>query len=433
MRFMDVVGNPRITSIMDLIGAVERAGEPSEVLTALASSLPSASRARACIMVRIGEGGTYRLRRFRTEDGRELSFEGETAPSPQQWSGSILGVLTHTPVPKIVHDLDLRHDRVLPPAARHYRSAMAVPLFLEQSLQEWIIVLDRRRQGLGAGDLEELIVRTSLVGTMASNLEISRHLVEANLAVQREIAQIARIQRALLPATLPSIPGLDLAASYETVGQAGGDIYDFVPLGGSAGTSDDPRWAMLIGDVSGHGPSAAIVMAMLHSILHAFPQRPDGPSQLLQHVNRHLCDKGIAPVFATAFLAFYDPLKRTLTYSRAGQTPPLLATWSPAPRCEYLEGAGDLPLGLSAESVFEQQTVTLVPGQTLVLYTDGITEAVNSQGAMFDVRGLERAVAAAGAAAATEVLERIRRSVERHMLGQRLEDDQTLVVARAAG
>src|SRR5262249_36575182 len=145
------------------------------------------------------------------------------------------------------------------------------------------------------------------------------------------------------PQELPEIPGLKAAASYRTLGDAGGDLYDFVPLGqrvGSDGT--DHRWAVLIGDVSGHGASAAVVMAMLHSILHAFPHRPVGPAEVLTYANKHLCAKRIGNVFATCILCFYDPDTRALTYARAGHPPAILAAGNGSDS-RRLEEAGDLP------------------------------------------------------------------------------------------
>ena len=91
--------------------------------------------------------------------------------------------------------------------------------------------------------------------------------------------QIARIQRALLPDQLPNIPGVQLATSYSTFDVVGGDLYDFTALHRNG---NDQRWALLIGDVSGHGPAAAVVMAMFHAILHTYPLDPHGPGEVLR-------------------------------------------------------------------------------------------------------------------------------------------------------
>jgi sigma-B regulation protein RsbU (phosphoserine phosphatase) len=188
--------------------------------------------------------------------------------------------------------------------------------------------------------------------------------------------RVAEIQRALLPPTLPDIPGIDVAASYKTAARAGGDYYDFFDLG-------DGRWGLLIADVSGHGTPAAVVMAMLRTILHATCYQCATPSKLLSHANRQLCDQydRFSGTFVTAFYGILDPAERTLHYSCAGHNPPLLV--DRAVNVSELNDAHSLPLAVELESTFPEAQVRLAPGDTLLLYTDGITEAVNEAGTMY--------------------------------------------------
>ena len=175
---------------------------------------------------------------------------------------------------------------------------------------------------------------------------------------------------ALLPEPIPDIPGLRLAASYETFGQVGGDLYDFLPV-----TSDDGLWCMFIGDASGHGPSAAVVAAMVQATLHACAAGSAGPADLLQTLNRRLCQKRIEGSFLTAFMGFYEPAGRRLRYASAGHPSPALLPRLANHAARFLEAAGGPPLGIDDDASFDEATVGLPPGQTLLLYTDGISEA----------------------------------------------------------
>jgi sigma-B regulation protein RsbU (phosphoserine phosphatase) len=271
------------------------------------------------------------------------------------------------------------------------------------------------------------------MGAVSKGLWVSQQLEAANLQIAREIEQIARIQRTLLPAQLPAIPGLAIAAHYETFDRAGGDLYDFARLEGDPTTPDDDRWAILIADASGHGPAAATVCAIVHAILHAYPKEPSNPAELLGHLNRQLCAKQIESSFVTAFLAFYQASTRELTFARAGHNPPLLIS-SPGEHgrsvVRLLDEARGLPLGIDADAPFNEDRLILAPGQMVVLYTDGITEAKNSAGEFLGIEGMERALAQCGGSA-REAVRCLTDAVQSHQGPEKANDDQTILVLEA--
>jgi sigma-B regulation protein RsbU (phosphoserine phosphatase) len=417
----------RVAQLVELISSLSHNGDPHEGLEGLAGGVLRSGRAAyAEIITSPTNPRHYTIERLRTDDGQDM-LRGLAQVEAARES-SFFANLIKSPQPKVFAQVDLSGDPVLPPQMQVYRSALAVPIFTEQSVGRWVVLLARESGQFGTAELEELIVRTSLVSAIAANLQTARQLFDANLKVQREISEIVEIQRALLPDHVPDIPGLKIAASYQSMTDAGGDMYDFVPLGKRPGYSqrdDDLRWAILIGDVSGHGIAAAVVMAMLHSILHAFPQSPTGPAELLSHVNNHLWAKRIGRSFATVFLAFYDPPTRRLTYARAGQTPPLFM--SPGlDRPQYLDTVGDLPLGVSPDSTFSESTIELRSGDAIVLYTDGITESKGPGGIFFDTSGLEAAMAAPISDPAIAIT-RIKQAMFDHSMGGPANDDQTIV------
>ena len=155
---------------------------------------------------------------------------------------------------------------------------------------------------------------------------------------------------------------------------AGGDYYDFFPLpGGQCG--------IFIADVSGHGTPAAVLMAVTHCIAHTNPGQALPPADVLNYLNRHLATLYTSrnESFITAFYGVYDPADRTLTYACAGHNPPRLK------RCRdgtllALDEAGGLPLGIMPDGAYDQVVQQLQPGDQILFYTDGITEARNPEG-----------------------------------------------------
>src|SRR5258706_12987619 len=178
-----------------------------------------------------------------------------------------------------MHELDLSDDRVLGGVLGGNRSLAAVPVLDPKMPINWIVLLHPDPGHFGVQELEQHILRANLMGAVSKGLWVSQQLEAANQQIAREIEQIARIQRTLLPAQLPQIPGLAIAAYYETFDRAGGDLYDFARLEGDPTTRDDDRWAILIADASGHGPAAATVCAIVHAILHAYPKEPSNPAE----------------------------------------------------------------------------------------------------------------------------------------------------------
>jgi len=263
------------------------------------------------------------------------------------------------------------------------------------------------------------------------NTLISKQLLHANERIQREVEQIARIQRAMLPQSLPTIPGIKIASNYETFDTAGGDLYDFLVRepGVNAPEGSSQRLGMIIADASGHGPAAAVVTAMLNSILYAYPHDDHGAGAVLRYANRHLFSKKMEGTFVTAFLGSLDTEHHTFTYANAGHPPPLLKNSGPGGTVKRLDSVGGIPLGILDHVEFDDATIQLHPGQTLVLYTDGINEAMNPQGDMFGIAGIEKALEDCTGEPAC-VVHSITTALTEHQAGQRPSDDQTIVAVR---
>lgn len=209
----------------------------------------------------------------------------------------------------------------------------------------------------------------------------------------RELEIASEIQLRLLPSKCPAIKGLAIAAKCETASRVGGDYYDFIPTNydrldttKSVATSDVP-WSIVIGDVMGKGVPAGLIMTMTRGMLRAEVLNRHSPARIMRHLNRVMyADLENSHRFVSMFYSEYDPLNQTLSFTNAAHNPPLL--WrKETEKLEKLDSWGML-IGLDMESEYEDAMVQLAPGDTIIYYTDGFTDAANEDGDRFDEENL---------------------------------------------
>ncbi len=234
----------------------------------------------------------------------------------------------------------------------------------------------------------------------------------------RDELEVAReLQEDLLPHDLPVLPGYLFAHSYRTANEVGGDYYDLTLL-------PDRRLSLMMGDASGHGMAAGLVMAIANATLQTAMDLDPSPERVLALLNRTLCRTGTKRTFMSVFYAVLIPETGELEYVCAGHPFPLLRRADGS--IEEL-GCGGFPLGLREPLDVVRHTVTLQPGDLLVLYTDGLPEAVDALGKT--AFGYERIQAALGPGGSPQTVhDGILRSFDRHAGGEPLLDDLTLVV-----
>ncbi len=205
--------------------------------------------------------------------------------------------------------------------------------------------------------------------------------------LDRELEIGADIQLRLLPRQCPKIEGIELAALCKTANRVGGDYYDFIPAdyGQARRQGDNPagRWSVTIGDVMGKGVPAGLIMTMTRGMLRAEVLNGHSPARILQHLNQVMyADLENSNRFVTLFYSEYDPQTRILSYSNAAHNPPLL--WQAGTdSIKRLDTLGML-IGLDAETQYQDAQVKLNPGDTIIYYTDGFTDAANQYGQRFD-------------------------------------------------
>jgi sigma-B regulation protein RsbU (phosphoserine phosphatase) len=235
----------------------------------------------------------------------------------------------------------------------------------------------------------------------------------------RDELEIAReLQEDLLPHDVPPVPGYDFAHSYRTANEVGGDYYDLTPL-------PDGRVSLLVGDASGHGMAAGLVMAIANATLKTALDLDPSPERVIALLNRTLCRTGTNRTFMSVFYALLDPQTGTMEYFCAGHPFPVLRRADGT--LEEL-GCGCLPLGMREPLEVHPTTVMLEPGDLVLLYTDGLAEALDSQGR--EAFGYPRIAALAGDGGSPRIVhDRILKAFDRHVGNEPLRDDLTLLIA----
>jgi sigma-B regulation protein RsbU (phosphoserine phosphatase) len=382
-------------------------------------------------------------------------------------AGGVMAEWIYGNRPLVINDLDVPVSDPAHAMLKGYGSAMVVPHYDRGESLNLVIHLRRGKGQFDSEAFPQIVQMSNLFGRATHNLVLSSQLKEAYEAIDHELAVVAQIQRSLLPSMLPNIPGLELAAHYQTSKRAGGDYYDLFPL-------PENKWGVLIADVSGHGTPAAVVMAIMHSIAHSYPGPATPPQSMMNYLNRALAERytGQSGTFVTAFYGIYDPKTRELTYSSAGHNPPrfirlrelecVVTTASEAvaesiaasrsatcgsaeAACPEaldifgLDAARNLPLGIDIDETYSAHTERIGPGDAVVLYTDGVTEAWNDAGDMFGVERLDEALTAArssrldaavglgDAPPAQRLVRMILNELNRFTAGHPADDDRTLL------
>ncbi|MGH9311667.1 MAG: PP2C family protein-serine/threonine phosphatase [Vicinamibacterales bacterium] len=249
--------------------------------------------------------------------------------------------------------------------------------------------------------------------------------------LEEELRIARQIQMSLLPPGPLIVPGMEVAALCVPAREVGGDYYDFLALG-------EGRVGVLIADVSGKGTSAALYMAELKGLVLALSQMYQSPKDLLIEVNRIISDNLDSRSFITMTYAVIDLGAATMTYARAGHTPMIYLPAGANGRgvAQVLAPSG-MVLGLRLEGVqekfvelLEEETLSIEPGDVFVLYTDGVTEAMNADSDLFGDNRLSRLVEEHGHLDSSELRERILREVEAFVSGADQHDDMTMILIK---
>jgi hypothetical protein len=265
------------------------------------------------------------------------------------------------------------------------------------------------------------------VGLVTYTYEQMRRQIEAAAVVharfEQEMALAREIQMDLLPKSYPRVPGLEMFGFTVPARHVGGDCYDVIDLGHG-------RLGITIGDVSGKGTPAAILMANVQASVRALAETGMPESLLIERVNRVVCASTDDNAFITFFYCVVDSNTGELSYVNAGHNPPFVLR-PDGTRTELTEGG--LVLGFAPGARYAEGRIALAPGDALVMFTDGVTEATNESGEMYGEARLYDVIAQHRASGPREIEERVYASVTRFADGAPQTDDLTMVVVKMSG
>ncbi|RMH66305.1 MAG: GAF domain-containing protein [Calditrichaeota bacterium] len=298
------------------------------------------------------------------------------------------------------------------------RSIVCVPM-LHLKKMVGVMTLLNRKDNLPFSE-EDMNTLTAFAGQAALAIENSRMLQQVleKERLDNELKVAARIQQRLIPHALPDIKGLDIAASYIPCKEMSGDFYDIIPL-------KDGRYAFVVADVSGKGIPAAMLVANMQARLHAYLENQLGLRTVVNRLNEGIIKASTADRYITFYIALYDADSRRLHSLNAGHNPPLLF----GNRQLIKLTAGGIFIG-SLPWQYQSEIVTLEKDEILVLYTDGLVEAMDAGEREFDETRLIEVVNACKEHCAAEINRRIREAVKAHIQEHPLQDDFTLLVIK---
>lgn len=284
------------------------------------------------------------------------------------------------------------------------------------------MIVDRPPPGEPINQKRRMNILTGIAHQAAMALETG-HLQEeahARQEFERELEVAQRIQRSFLPRQLPRMPGWELEAFYRSARQVGGDFYDLIPL-------RHGKWAIVIADVADKGVPAALFMALCRTNIRAAAFSRDDPVETLVRVNRLLLSDSQSDMFVTAWYGVWDPTSGEITYANTGHNPPLLIQANGA--CSELTAQG-IALGVIEQMVLEKRTLILEPGDVMVAYTDGVTDALRGDGAEFGLVGLQSTALAQHQRSAAEILQGVVQAIDTFSGDEPQFDDVTMVILK---
>ena len=301
---------------------------------------------------------------------------------------------------------------------------LGVPIAVD-GLPKGVLVIGDKESRRGVGPFSPADRRTlDLLANQAAialeNADLHRQALEKE-RLEREIELASEIQRQILPKGTPEIPGYELAGWNRPARHIGGDYYDFFPFAGGR------SWGLVLGDVSGKGVPAALLVSTLHSALRLLLDRLELGSDLFARLNEHILASSAANKFITLLAARLDTASGELNYLNAGHNPGILVR---ARGGVEQMGPGGLPLGLLPGVSCRTEQMTIEAGDLLCLYSDGITEAVGPDDVEFGFDRLTQLLSEAREEPLVDLMRRIDREVSAHAAGLPQSDDQTVLLLR---
>ncbi len=356
-------------------------------------------------------------------DLKQFNLPGEE-DLPFEIRGQLIRALQTRTEPILVDELRAAGRVVLSDEELAWLDARRIGVILPLALRGELLgllflVCDSHWEGVSVAGLEELRNLGSRVALECENLSLLEQTLDKR-RLEEQLAMARKVQEGFLPSSLPETPGLDLAATYQSSLEVAGDYYDVLAL-------PEGRTLMTVGDVSGKGAGAAMIMANLQASLRSMARVGVPLGEMVGGINDLIHANTPVEQFITFFVAVYDPASGLLTFVNAGHNPPRIIGAGGA--VSELDPVGPI-LGVFPGLEFGEQSVAVKPGDLLVAFTDGVSEAMNAADEDFGEDRISEAVIPCKEDSPTRLLEVIRSAVDDFRGEVELMDDYTLLVAR---
>ncbi len=410
----------KLRLLLDITNTISRSLDLDEVLNLVMDTLGSLLPYDAAGIYLIEFGAESKdpyIFKSKVIRGYDISFR-LVEPRLRMGEG-FLGTVAQSGKPIISEDVsaDPRYFE----ARSRTRSEMIAPIISNDRV---IGVFDLESDHLAEYDEDDLAVLNLLASHVAiiiEKVQLHEHMVEKKrIEAQLEIAR--QVQLELLPDRDPQLKDFDISAYVFPTEEVSGDYYDWVKI-------FDDQIGIVVADAVGKGIPAALLMSFLRASLRASVQVGYAPHIAMSKVNNLLWDSVEDHQFITAIYGILDETNRTLVFSNAGHNPPLLMSADGTFR--YVE-YGDTPLGMFYDARFHQHFILFEPGQTMVIYTDGITEASDDAGEEYGQERLAKIVHAGLDLPAKKMIDHIRKDVADFTGRKFLDDDGTLFIIKSA-
>ena len=410
----------KLRMLLDITKKISRSLDLDEVLKLVMDTLDSLIHydAAGIYLIESSTDSDEKQYVFKSKAIRGYSISFELVEPRLKLGEGFIGHVAQTGKPLI--SADVKTDPRYFPAREQTKSEMVAPII---SNDEVVGVFDLESDEFNSYDQDDLSVLQLLASQVAIIIEkVSLHeqVVEKNrLQAQLEIARSVQLE--LLPATDPQLPNFDISAYVFPTEEVSGDYYDWVEM-------FEDQIGIVVADAVGKGIPAALLMSFLRASLRSGVQVGYAPHIALGKVGNLLWDSTESQQFITAIYGILDATNRTFVFSNAGHNPPLLI--EPNGEYKFVE-YGDLPLGMFRDTHYHQHFIKFYTGQTMVLYTDGITEAANSNDEEYGQERFAKRVLEGINLPANELIDFVRKGVADFTERKFLDDDGTLFIVKS--
>ncbi|HET7009564.1 MAG TPA: GAF domain-containing SpoIIE family protein phosphatase [Anaerolineales bacterium] len=303
------------------------------------------------------------------------------------------------------------------------RAVMCVPLVLKGTILGAVYVDSRLQSGVfSPDDLELLAGIASSAAIAIDNARLYEVAVEKG-RMERELQVAREVQASLIPQHSPQVPGWEFAGWWHPAREVSGDFYDFLTFG-------DNHTGLVIGDVTDKGMPAALFMASARSIVRACAAAATDPLTAVRAANATLCAETLNGMFITLCLAHLEPASGRMAYVNAGHNPPL--HWVHNTKSLQPFARPGLPLGIEPTAAYAEGVADVEPGDVVLLYTDGVTDATNLDSQLFGLDRLQRVLAEHAESPAVELRDHLRSALDEFIGPSTPYDDVTFLIARRA-